>query len=730
MVGPLIGNFVFGKLINEVKFRMNKECVPYNRRMEYVNRTLYLADYAKEFRMSEVFRVLGRIYEEGFQGVLGKMKEYRSRKVFLVFMRNIFTFVVIFQGVIFYSLYRVMVTHSMSISGFTVLFSAMNAVAWMVIQSSKSIIKSYEDSLYIANLREFLEYEPLLDERQKGVMPKTCEDAAESDRVLEFRRVSFTYLGQDKPVLQDIDMTIHRKEKIAIVGHNGAGKTTFVKLLMRLYDVSEGEILYFGRNVRELDLPEYRKLYGTAFQDYQVFAMTVAENVLMRRPEGEADYRKAEDCLRRAGVYEKVSGLPHGMDTILTKEFAEDGAVLSGGELQKIAVARAFAKEYQIAIFDEPSSALDPVAEQLKQEFSETNRKVYPVVERYGKKNVVAGLVGDFFSNDILMNTMYLGYLVYQTVVRKVFSYGSTMALFNASASLKNSLRNVALMLPKFEQHGLYVEKIRTFQAFESSMECGEARLDEKEFEELSVENVSFAYGKDANTLHDISLSVRAGEKIAIVGYNGAGKSTLIKLLLRLYDVGQGRVLLNGRDIREYDKENYRSLFATVFQDYKIFAAAIADNVKMDVACETDRKEIKRALEKSGFADRLASLPKGMDTPLTREFEEGVNLSGGEAQKVAIARTFYKYCPVIILDEPSSALDPVSEYQLNQAMLDVARDKTVIFISHRLSSTVMADRIYMLEQGRVIEEGSHKELMEREGKYAQMFRMQAEKYSM
>ncbi len=363
VAGPLIGNFVFGKLINEVKFRMNKECVPYNRRMEYVNRTLYLADYAKEFRMSGVFHVLKKLYEEGFQGVLGKIKEYRSRKVFLVFMRNIFTFVVIFQGVIFYSLYRVMVTHSMSISGFTVLFSAMNAVAWMVIQSSKSIIKSYEDSLYIANLREFLEYEPVMDERQQGILPKACEEAAESDRVLEFCKVSFTYLGQEKPVLHEIDMTIHRKEKIAIVGHNGAGKTTFVKLLMRLYDVSEGEILYFGRNIREMDLPEYRKLYGTAFQDYQVFSMTVAENVLMRRPEGEADYRKVEDCLKRAGVYEKICSLPHGMDTILTKEFAEDGAVLSGGELQKIAVARAFAKEYEIAIFDEPSSALDPVAE-------------------------------------------------------------------------------------------------------------------------------------------------------------------------------------------------------------------------------------------------------------------------------------------------------------------------------------------------------------------------------
>lgn len=363
IAGPLIGNFVFGKLINEVKFRMNKECVPYNRKMEYVNRTLYLADYAKEFRMTEVFYVLKKLYEEGFQGVLGKIREYRKRKVLLVFFRNIFTFVVIFQGVIFYSLYRVMVTGSMSMSGFTVLFSAMTAVAWMVIQASKSIVKSYEDSLYIANLREFLEYEPVMDEMQKGLFPRACEEAAKSEQVLKFHNVSFAYLGQEEPTLHDINMTIDKNEKIALVGHNGAGKTTLVKLLMRLYDVSEGEIQYYGTNIKELDLPEYRKLYGTAFQDYQVFAMTVAENVLMRKPEDEADYRKAEDCLKRAGVYEKVCRLPHGMDTILTKEFAEDGAVLSGGELQKIAVARAFAKDYQIAIFDEPSSALDPVAE-------------------------------------------------------------------------------------------------------------------------------------------------------------------------------------------------------------------------------------------------------------------------------------------------------------------------------------------------------------------------------
>ena len=238
----------------------------------------------------------------------------------------------------------------------------------------------------------------------------------------------------------------------------------------------------------------------------------------------------------------------------------------------------------------------------------------------------------------------------------------------------------------------------------------------------------------------------------------------MIKLLLRLYDVQRGKIRLNGQDIREYDRKNYRSQFATVFQDYKLFAAAIADNVRMDVAPgqtdrvgqpgasamsgasnraeatgkaeasdrieASDKKEIEQALEQSGFAERLASLPGGIQTPLTREFDaEGVNLSGGEAQKVAIARTFYKYCPIIILDEPSSALDPISEYQLNQAMLEAAKDKTVIFISHRLSSTVMADRIYMLEQGRIIERGNHKELMELDGAYAHMFRIQAEKYN-
>jgi len=168
---------------------------------------------------------------------------------------------------------------------------------------------------------------------------------------------------------------------------------------------------------------------------------------------------------------------------------------------------------------------------------------------------------------------------------------------------------------------------------------------------------------------------------------------------------------------------------AVVFQDYQLLAATIGENVRMNLAKDGDEPHIIEALKKSGFADKLATLPLGIRTPLTREFEKnGVQLSGGEAQKVAIARIFLRHCRMVILDEPSSALDPISEYYVNQSMMEAAKDKTVIFISHRLSTTKNADRILMLEKGSIVEEGSHEQLMQRGGKYAEMFHMQAEKY--
>lgn len=200
--------------------------------------------------------------------------------------------------------------------------------------------------------------------------------------------------------------------------------------------------------------------------------------------------------------------------------------------------------------------------------------------------------------------------------------------------------------------------------------------------------------------------------KIAIVGYNGAGKTTLIKLIMRLYDPDEGEILFDGVNIKEYNVEEYRQKIGTIFQDFRIFAATVRENVLLDFTDGSDEEKIGNALKKSGFEKKLLTLSDGLDTNLTAEFEEnGVTLSGGEGQKLAIARVFYKDARLIILDEPSSALDPIAEYHLNNSMLTAAENKSVVFISHRLSTTRIADHIYMLENGRITEEGSHEELL-------------------
>lgn len=361
VLGPVIGNFVFSRRLHKVQYKHDRENAPYSRRIDYVNRTVYLADYAKEIRMTPVFSVLKKLYMEGYSGIIQKINAYRRREGALALTANIFTFVIIFQGVMFYSMYRTLVTKSIGISDFAVLFSAMSTVAWIVIGASREITQGFENSLYISNLRTFLEYEPVIDENQEGKHPAVPERRGAEE--IAFRGVSFTYRGQEEPTLKNINVSVRRGEKIAIVGPNGSGKTTFIKLLTRLYDASAGGVFYNGTNVKELNLREYRRLYGMAFQDYQVFSLTVAENVLMRKPVCEADYQAAREALTRAGVYDRIQKLPKGMDTVLTREFDGDGAVLSGGELQKIAVARALAGKYSVAVFDEPSSSLDPMAE-------------------------------------------------------------------------------------------------------------------------------------------------------------------------------------------------------------------------------------------------------------------------------------------------------------------------------------------------------------------------------
>ena len=269
------------------------------------------------------------------------------------------------------------------------------------------------------------------------------------------------------------------------------------------------------------------------------------------------------------------------------------------------------------------------------------------------------------------------------------------------------------------------IEKYREFLKSDFKIRDGAKTAKCGEPEEIRIENLSFTYpGNDRPTLKNINLTIKPYEKIALVGYNGAGKTTLTNLLLRLYDATDGSISIAGEDIRDVTVSSHRDRFSAVFQDFQLFACSAGENVALDKTFDEER--VKTALKQSGFNKELK---KGIYTELLREFDdEGRMLSGGESQKVAIARTFYKNCPYIILDEPSANLDPIAEYNLNQAMIEAANQKTVIFISHRLSTTVNADRIYVMENGEIIESGSHKELMEKNGTYAYMFNLQAEKY--
>ncbi|MBQ9545484.1 MAG: ABC transporter ATP-binding protein [Clostridia bacterium] len=366
---------------------------------------------------------------------------------------------------------------------------------------------------------------------------------------------------------------------------------------------------------------------------------------------------------------------------------------------------------------------------------------------KYGKRLFIHGVISNC-----------LNYVIYFAVIFRMLALlqAGTVGIggFAAAATLAFSLRwniqDIFVWLSKYSVFSLYIERYREFLGFRSSVVSG--ALPVGDFESLEFRNVSFSYDFSSHpvyayhskahekkkgwegkpdVLKNVSLKIKAGDKTALVGYNGAGKTTLIKLILRFYDPDEGAILYNGVDLRELDLEQYRKKIGVVFQDFKIFAASVAENVLFDEYDGTDeqKKLILSSLDKVDFTEKLSKLENGIDTQLTKEFaDDGTELSGGEAQKIAISRVFTSPGEIMILDEPSAALDPNAEYRLNLSINESTAGKTVIFISHRLSSTRFADRIFMFDGGRLAEEGTHEELMSSGGKYAEMFKLQAQKY--
>lgn len=357
IIFPILGNFVFYGVLNSRIFRMERENMVFQRMADYVNRTLHLGEYAKEIRMTNVFRLLKKQYDRAVLAIRKVIGQYSLGNMILFWLFQYFTFTLLQEGAVLYAGYRVLVSGTMAFAQMAVIQTTMNSNTWTLIGFADSVMAIVKNGLYLEQTRHFLEYEPAIPEDQEGLIPSL------PIRSVEFEHVSFGY-KEDGFVLKDIHFKVEGNQSVALTGYNGAGKSTLTKLLMRLYDPDEGRILVNGIDIREYQVRAYRELFATAFQNGRIFADTIEENILMgRHRDEEKDRETVRRALRLADMYEEVESQPLGEKTILTREFSEEGVVFSGGQNQKILAARAFAKDSPIAVFDEPSSALDPIAE-------------------------------------------------------------------------------------------------------------------------------------------------------------------------------------------------------------------------------------------------------------------------------------------------------------------------------------------------------------------------------
>ena len=345
------------------------------------------------------------------------------------------------------------------------------------------------------------------------------------------------------------------------------------------------------------------------------------------------------------------------------------------------------------------------------------------------------GKMGVYASLGVCITTLVTGFIYVFTCLKAwggAFDVGSITQYVGAATAMVTNVFALTDLLGIMKTNAPYLEKTFEFLDIPNAMYQGSLTTEKRADRQYEVEfkDVSFKYpGADIWALHHVNMKFKVGKRLAIVGENGSGKTTFIKLLCRLYDPQEGQILLNGIDIRKYRYDDYMSIFSVVFQDFRLICQPLGNNVAGSI--EYDRERVEKALIDAGFGDRLASMDKGLDTMIYKNLtEDGVDVSGGEAQKIAIARALYKDAPFIILDEPTAALDPIAEAEIYSKFNDIAGDKTAIYISHRLSSCKFCDEIAVFHEGAVIQHGTHAELVaDANGKYHELWNAQAQYYT-
>ena len=347
------------------------------------------------------------------------------------------------------------------------------------------------------------------------------------------------------------------------------------------------------------------------------------------------------------------------------------------------------------------------------------------------KANAKAWLIVSWLNNLLFAVSLaaVYGYLIYMTVNGEM-TIGSFTLYLGASTAFYNYisqlLRNITSMLECSRE----ADDFRSFMEFEKDEHDAGDEVPNCDSFEFEFKNVSFKYQKsESYALKNLSIKLKAGQRLAVVGLNGAGKSTFIKLLLRLYEPTEGEILLNGVNIKKYSRTSYYKIFSPVFQEVELFAFPLAENVSMNTPEQTDVSKSENCLIKAGFKDKLKELPKGSATEILKVIhDDGTDLSGGEKQKLALARALYKDASVVVLDEPTAALDALAESSLYNDFDKLIGGKTAVYISHRLSSTQFCDNVAMFKDGALVEYGTHKSLMAQNGLYAEMFKIQAQYY--